>query len=149
MSVFRQPIEVRWVDCDANQHVRHSAYADFCTHARIEWLRASGFGFDQFQQNAFGPVIFKESTEYFKEVRMSERLQIEVRIAALAIDGSRFSIRHEIFKEDGRLAARHEVSGAWLDLCARKLMAPPPALQAIFAELGRTDDFVEVPLKQP
>ncbi|MGQ5524158.1 acyl-CoA thioesterase [Chitinimonas sp. PSY-7] len=148
MSVFRQTIEVRWVDCDANQHVRHSAYADFCTHARIEWLRAAGFGFEQFQQNGFGPVIFKESTEYFKELKMSERVLVEVRAAALATDGSRFTIRHEMLKEDGRLAARHEISGAWFDLRARKLMVPPPNLQAIFAELARTDDFAEIPLKQ-
>ncbi|WP_414648539.1 acyl-CoA thioesterase, partial [Chitinimonas sp.] len=43
MEVFRHTVEVRWADCDANQHVRHSAYADFCTHARIEWLRLHGF----------------------------------------------------------------------------------------------------------
>ncbi|QDQ24878.1 acyl-CoA thioesterase [Chitinimonas arctica] len=147
MTTFRKSLEVRWSDCDANQHVRHSAYADFCTHARIEWLLANGFGFDQFQQHAFGPVIFKEWTEYLKEVKMSERLEIEVRIAALSSDGSRFAIRHDIFKEDGKLAARHEVSGAWLDLRARKLMAPPEQLQAIFAELAHTDDFAEIALK--
>ena len=147
METFRHAVEVRWADCDANQHVRHSAYADFCTHARIEWLRVHGFGFDQFQQHAFGPVIFKEWTEYFKEVKMSERLTVEVKIAALSADGSRFAIRHEIFKEDGRLAARHEVNGAWLDLRQRKLTLPPEALQAIFNNLDRTDDFAEIPLK--
>ncbi len=147
MTAFRHSLEVRWADCDANQHVRHSAYADFCTHARIEWLRAAGFGFEQFQRDAFGPVIFKESTEYFKELKMSERLTIAVQVAALSADGSRFSIRHDIYKEDGRLAARHEVSGAWLDLRARKLTAPPERLQAIFADLERTADFSTIALK--
>ncbi len=141
MENFRHLVEVRWADCDANHHVRHSAYADFCTHARIEWLKAHGFGFEQFQAQAFGPVIFKEWTEYFKEVRMSERLTIEVRIAGLSDDGSRFRIHHDVYKEDGRLAAKHEVSGAWLDLKARKLTLPPTALAEIFSGLARTDDF--------
>ncbi|WP_269530778.1 thioesterase family protein [Chitinimonas sp. BJYL2] len=141
MDSFRHTIEVRWADCDANQHVRHSAYADFCTHARIEWLRSHGFAYDQFQQRAFGPVIFKESTEYYKELKMSERVEIEVRVAALNADGSRFTIRHDLFKQDGRLAARHEINGAWFDLRERKLIPPPAELASIFAELARTDDF--------
>lgn len=149
METFRHTVEVRWADCDANQHVRHSAYADFCTHARIEWLRAHGFGFEQFQQQAFGPVIFKESTEYFKELKMSERLDVVVSIAGMSEDGSRFRIRHDMYKEDGRQAARHEVFGAWFDLRSRKLMAPPTALAEIFAKLGRTDDFEAIALKQP
>jgi acyl-CoA thioester hydrolase len=144
MESFRHTIEVRWADCDANHHVRHSAYADFCTHARIEWLRAHGFGFDQFQAQAFGPVIFKESTEYLKEVKMSERIEIAIRIAALAEDGSRYRIRHDILKQDGKLAARHEISGAWMDLRARKLMLPPAALASLFGALDRTEDFEAV-----
>lgn len=148
MRAFRHEIEVRWADCDANQHVRHSAYADFCTHARIEWLRANGFGFAQFQQQQFGPVIFKESTEYFKEVRMSERLSIALCMAAMADDASRFSIRHDLYRTDGQLAARHEVSGAWLDLVERKLRLPPPALQAVFAGLVHSADFVTIESKR-
>ncbi|MBL8509396.1 acyl-CoA thioesterase [Chitinimonas sp. JJ19] len=149
METFRHTVEVRWSDCDANQHVRHSAYADFCTHARIEWLKLHGFGFEQFQQHAFGPVIFKEWTEYLKEVKMSERLTIEVRIAGLSQDSSRFAIRHDLYKADGKLAARHEVNGAWLDLKARKLMPPPADLHSIFSQLAHTEDFTEIPLKQP
>jgi acyl-CoA thioester hydrolase len=147
MEMFRLTVDVRWADCDANQHVRHSAYADFCTHARISWLKAHGFSFEQFQQHAFGPVIFKEWTEYLKEVKMSEQLTIAVFIAGLSDDGSRFRILHEIYKEDGRLAARHEVSGAWFDLRSRKLIAPPAALADIFAQLARTADFEQIPLK--
>ncbi|NHR08645.1 acyl-CoA thioesterase [Chromobacterium haemolyticum] len=141
MEPFCHPLEVRWSDCDANQHVRHTAYADFCTHARIEWLRGQGFGFEQFQALGFGPVIFKEWTEYFKELRLSERIHVRLAIAGLSQDGKRFCIRHEIYKEDGRLAARHEVSGSWIDLTLRKLTAPPPELSAIFAWAERTDDF--------
>jgi acyl-CoA thioester hydrolase len=33
-AIFTQTVEVRWSDLDANQHMRHSAYADLCTQAQ-------------------------------------------------------------------------------------------------------------------
>ena len=60
-------------------------------------------------------------------------------------DGSRFLLRHEIFRADGKLAARVTSAGGWLDLNARKLMAPPPQLLAAMNSLEHTADFVELP----
>jgi len=78
---------------------------------------------------------------------MSERVAIELRIAGLSEDGSRFRIRHDLYKEDGRHAAAHEVTGAWFDMKTRKLMQPPAALAEIFRNLTHSDDFAEIPLK--
>lgn len=140
MEPFCHPLEVRWSDCDANQHVRHTAYADFCTHARIEWLRGQGFGFEQFQAQGFGPVIFKEWTEYFKELRLSERIHVRLAIAGLSQDSKRFCIRHEIYK--GR---RPPGGAADQQLMDRPDTAQadhlPPELGAIFAWAERTEDF--------
>jgi 8-oxo-dGTP pyrophosphatase MutT (NUDIX family) len=36
-------------------------------------------------------------------------------------------------------------TGGWLDLRARKLVAPPPELLAIFAQVPRAPEFVELP----
>ena len=36
MSRYHKQVEVRWSDIDANQHMRHSAYADLCTHTRTD-----------------------------------------------------------------------------------------------------------------
>jgi acyl-CoA thioester hydrolase len=141
MKTCRHVVEVRWSDCDMNGHVRHNAYADFCTHARIQWLRSQGFGFDTLVEQQFGPVIFKEWTEYVKEAKLSEHVAVVVRMAGLSEDGSRFRIHHEVYREDGRLAARHGIDGAWLNLATRKLMPPPKALADIFADLERTPGF--------
>jgi acyl-CoA thioester hydrolase len=54
-------------------------------------------------------------------------------------------LRHEIHRSDGKLAARVTSAGGWLDLAARKLIAPPPALLAAMNLLDRTADFVELP----
>ena len=66
-------------------------------------------------------------------------------LAGHSIDGSRFLLRHEIFRSDGKLAARVTSAGGWLDLAARKLIAPPPALLDAMNLLERTSDFVELP----
>jgi acyl-CoA thioester hydrolase len=36
-------------------------------------------------------------------------------------------------------------TGGWLDLRARKLVAPPPALLAVFAMVPRAPGFVDLP----
>lgn len=145
MSTFHKSVEIRWADIDANQHMRHSAYADLCTHARIEWLAENGFTFADFANYALGPVLFKEQTEYFREATLGERLDIDVTLAAMSEDGRRWCIRQHLHKANDVLAARHEVHGAWLDLKQRKLTAPPPELLAVFEALPRTEDFQLLP----
>jgi len=43
------------------------------------------------------------------------------------------------------LSARVTSTGGWLDLDARKLIAPPPALLAAMNSLEKTSDFVVLP----
>ncbi|WP_174873131.1 acyl-CoA thioesterase [Vogesella oryzae] len=145
MTVFDKEVEIRWADIDANQHLRHSAYADLCAHSRIEWLQAAGFGPQQFKALAFGPVLFRESTEYRREIHLGERITIRLSLAAASPDNGRWTFRHELYKPDGQLAAIHEVTGAWMDLAARKLIPPPAALQSLLAELAHSADFVALP----
>ena len=66
-------------------------------------------------------------------------------LAGHADDGTRFLLRHEIFRPDGKLSARVTSAGGWLDLNERKLIAPPPALLAAMNLLERTSDFVVLP----
>lgn len=147
MSIFSKTVEIRWADIDANQHLRHSAYADLCAHSRIEWLQDAGFGPEAFQRLGFGPVLFRESTEYRREVHLGERITIRLSLAAASPDNGRWTFRHELYKPDGQLAAIHEVTGAWMSLAARKLIPPPGELQPLLADLAHSSDFV--PLPQP
>jgi acyl-CoA thioester hydrolase len=63
----------------------------------------------------------------------------------MAPDGSRFVIRNDLLREDGKLCARVTSVVGWLDLVARKLVAPPEALLAAVRSADRTSDFVELP----
>ena len=148
MSRYHKQVEIRWSDIDANQHMRHTAYADLCTHTRLEWLQDAGFGADRFFQLGFGPVIFKETTEYLREVKLGMRLDIDVVLVAASADHQRGVLRQQMVRDDGKLAAHYEVAGAWLDLSTRKLTTPPAELQAIFDDMPRSEDYHELPLSR-
>ena len=69
-ALYQKEFEVRWADCDANQHMRHSAYADLCAHARVGFMNQIGMTAEWLKEQGLGPVLFKEQTEYFRELFM-------------------------------------------------------------------------------
>jgi acyl-CoA thioester hydrolase len=72
-------------------------------------------------------------------------LTVTLGLAGMSQDGSRWLLRSDIYRADGKLAARITSAGGWLDLTARKLVAPPPTLLAAWQSLYQTDDFQELP----
>ncbi len=136
--------KVMWSHLDANMHMRHSAYADFAAQARIEALAELGLDLKTFQRLHIGPILFKEETTYLREVGINEELTVTTALTKSRKDGSRWAIRHEIFKTDGVKAAVILVEGAWIDTLKRKLATLPDDLAEHFAHLPRTADFEEI-----
>ena len=54
-------------------------------------------------------------------------------------------VENEIWLASGERAACVRSTGGWLDLRARKLVAPPPALFEAFRQVPRHPDFTELP----
>ena len=77
-----------------------------------------------------GPVVMKDEIAYFKEVMLLEEITVTLGVAGLSADG--------------KLAARVTSTGGWLDLAARKLIAPPANLLATWQALGKTENFQEL-----
>jgi acyl-CoA thioester hydrolase len=100
---------------------------------------------EEFLRLRIGPVVMKDELEYFKEVGLLQEITITYAIAGHSDDGSRFLLRHEIYRADGKLSARVTSAGGWLDLNERRLIAPPPQLIAAMNSLERTSDFVVLP----
>ncbi len=99
------------------------------------FLAEHGFPMSEFRRLQVGPVVRKDEVEYFKEVGLQEKIRITYALAGHADDGSRFLLRHEIFRADGKLAARVTSTGGWMHLVERKLIAPPPDLLAAMNSL--------------
>lgn len=134
---------VIWAQVDANMHLRHSAYADFAAQARIAWLNALGLDFSTFQRLKMGPILFREELQYLREVGINDTVTIHSVLTKARQDGSRWSIRHELYRGDGVKAAIILVDGAWIDVVQRKLAPLPEALAAKFMQLPKADDFVQ------
>lgn len=136
--------KVMWSHLDANMHMRHSAYADFAAQARIVVLDRLGLDLKAFQHLRIGPILFREELTYLREVGINEHLKVTVELTKSRPDGSRWSIRHEVFREDGVKAAVINVDGAWLDLGKRKLTGLTDELIEQFNRLNRSDDYEEI-----
>jgi acyl-CoA thioester hydrolase len=94
-----------------------------------------------------GPVVKKEELEYFREIGLHETVTVTYAVLAMSADGARFVVENEIWSAKGERAATVRSTGGWLDLRARKLVAPPPALLAVFAQVPRVPDFAELPAR--
>lgn len=139
--MYEKTFVAGWGDMDFNSHMRNTAYLDKSADIRMMFFAENGFPMAEFMYLRIGPVIMKDEVEYFKEVPLLETLKVTLNQAGLSEDGSRFLIRNEIYRNDGKLAARVTTAGGWLDLAARKLIVPPQALFQAMQSLPKTDDF--------
>ena len=130
---------------DFNAHMRNTSFLDRSADVRMMFFAEQQFSTDEFIRLKIGPVIMKDEAEYFKEVRLLDTLRATLALAGLASDGSRWLMRNEFWRPDGKLAARVTSSGGWLDLVARKLVVPPAPLLDSMRSLEHTDDFMELP----
>ena len=143
--MYTKTLYAGWADMDFNSHMRNTAYLNKAADVRQMFLMEHGFPVEEFMRLRIGPVVMKDELEYFKEVGLQQKIDVNYALAGHSVDGSRFLLRHEIFRPDGKLAARVTSAGGWLDLNARKLIAPPPALFDAMNLLDRTSDFIELP----
>jgi acyl-CoA thioester hydrolase len=143
--MYKKKFLAGWSDMDANAHMKNTAYLDKTADVRQLFLKDHGFPAEEFVRLGLGPVMMKDEVEYFKEVRLLEEISVDYALAGSSLDGSRFLLRHQIFRQDGKLAARVTSTGGYLSLAERRLIAPPPALFSAMESLDRTADFVVLP----
>ncbi len=147
MNVFYEG-QVLWAQIDANQHMRHSAYADFAAQARLTMMESLGlkpatlYGFN------IGPVLFREEMFYLREIGVNDYVKVTCEVTKARSDGSRWSIRHELYRGDGVKAAIIVADGAWIDMQKRKLTLLPDILSKMFLAAPRSEDYIEEAAKQ-
>lgn len=143
--MYSKKMVAGWGDMDFNSHMKNTAFLDKSADVRMMFFAESGFPVAEFLRLKLGPVIMKDEVEYQREVALLEEITVTLAIAGLSQDGSRFLLRNEIFRSDGKLSARVTSAGGWLDLKARKLVRPPEALLAALRALPQTADFLPLP----
>ena len=144
-ETFSRVFPVGWADMDSNAHMRNTAYLDRSADVRMMYFEAHGFPIGEFERLRIGPVVRRDELEYYREMRLLEKVTVSLKLAGMSPDGARFRLRNEFFREDGRMVARVTSIGGWLDLNQRKLTTPPPKVAELFGSLERTDDFEDLP----
>ena len=134
-----------WADMDANAHMANFAYLNKCVDARMSFFKQHGFAVTDFAKRRIGPVLRRDELEYHREVGLLEPITVTLALAGIAPDGSRFRLVNEVLKEGGVLAARVRCEGGWMDLAARKLIAPPDDLREALAAMPRAAEFEVLP----
>ena len=144
MSKFEKKFEVKWADVDPNNHLRNTVYVDYTDHVRFSYFDSQGLDYQTIRKMGIGPIFFKVTTTFYKEVLLHETVTVNLKLAHLAKDGSRWAFEHEVFKENGQVAALVEVQGAFLNLKTRKLALPTPEMNEAVLKLERSEKFQEV-----
>lgn len=141
MEAYIQPLDIRWADLDPNLHLRHSVYYDYGAFCRISFLNSQGLTPSFMVEHSIGPILFREESVFRKEVRLGDTLQINLQLASASPNYSRWTIKHNIIKNENVLAAVLTVDGAWIDITRRKLATPPAQVLSTFEAMPRTADF--------
>ena len=144
---FTVNFTTRWADFDANVHMRHTAYNDYCAEARLRFFNKFGITIHDFTKEKVGPILFEENTKFLKEIHLGEDISVSLKISGLSGKGERWKVQHEVYNSKGDLSAIINVYGAWLDLVKRKLTVPPEKFQHIFNEAEKTEDYELIKLK--
>lgn len=134
-----------WGVMDSNAHMANTAYLDFAADSRFNYFKENGFPGSEFARRGIGPVVRKDEIEYYREFRLLDTVTVELRLAGLSEDGSRFRLANLFYTEDGKLAAVIKSTGGWLDLKSRSLIRPPSELLELIRALSKTDDFEPLP----
>lgn len=146
---FKIKFHTKWADFDANKHMRHTAYNDYAAECRVRFLTENGFGIRRFEKDNIGPILFKEETNFFREIKLGEDITVELFLGGMSKNGERFKMFHKIFREDGILAADVKIYAAWLDLNKRKLITPPTDLvEKTLNNLEKVENFEEIQFKR-
>ena len=138
---FEREFQVAWEHLDANGHAANTSYMQLAVNTRFLYLASKGFTPAEFARHRLGPVVRRDEIDYFREVRLLEAVCVNLLLAGVSEDNSRFRLVNEIRRLDGELAARVCSLGGWFDLAARRLAAPPPALADAIRDIERTRDF--------
>ncbi|MDB5203608.1 MAG: thioesterase [Ferruginibacter sp.] len=141
MNSFEKIIQVRWSDLDPNFHVLHSKYYDFGAYCRMAFLVENGLTPAVMQEHAIGPILFREECIFKRELTFGDDVLINVQLVTARTDYSRWSMKHEIWKNKETLSAIINIDGAWIDTRLRKLANPPAVVQELFQSAPKADGY--------
>lgn len=146
---YSKSFEIRWSDLDPNFHVRHSVYYDFGAFVRMNFLTDHGLTPAILQQHNIGPILFREECLFKREIHFGDVVSINVALKKSSTTYSRWTMQHEIIKNQDIIAAIITIEGAWIDTAKRKLTIPSSLVAPTLDQMPRAKDFEWIDKKSP
>ena len=92
-------------------------------------------------QQQIGLIIFREEAVFKKEIYFGDTVHIYILLDKSNADYSRWTMKHEIYKNNDLLEAIITNDGAWLNTSLRKLAKPGEICVAAFKLITKTSRF--------
>lgn len=124
--LIRAPIEVRWRDLDAFNHVNNATYLTYLEQARLVWLKqVPGTWFDEHAM----PVLATSEINYRRPIGWPADIVVELTCERLG--KSSITIGHRIIdaNDDDLLYSDGRVVMVWVDPTAGKSVPLPDAIR--------------------
>ncbi len=128
--LVRFPLDVRWGDLDAFNHVNNAAFLVYTQEARLAWLAGvEGAWFDETMM----PVVAAAQMNYRRQLAWPARIVVE--LSTRRIGNSSVTITHRIVSaaDTDSVYADGEVVMVWIDPASGRSVPLPAAIRAACA----------------
>ncbi|NUO77312.1 acyl-CoA thioesterase [Lysobacter sp. 5GHs7-4] len=126
--LFRMPLELRWRDLDAFNHVNNSNFLTYLEESRIRWFDSWG---GEWVSDAIAPLLAAVQLNYRLPIPYPSKVAVE--LYAQRVGSTSMTIGHRIVSEDGQaLYCDGHVVVVWIDRASgRPVPLPAAVLEAI------------------
>ncbi|MES2669024.1 MAG: thioesterase family protein [Pseudomonadota bacterium] len=133
--LFRMPIDLRWRDLDAFNHVNNANFMTYVEEARIRWFESAG---NDWLSNGRIPLLAAVQMNYRLPIPYPVRVFVE--LLTERVGNSSLTLGHRIVGEDDRLYADGHSVLVWIEMASGRPVPLPDAVRAA-AEMIRGDSL--------
>jgi acyl-CoA thioester hydrolase len=123
--LFRMPIDLRWRDLDAFNHVNNANFMTYVEEARIRWFETTGA---DWMSSGRIPLLAAVQMNYRLPIPYPARVFVE--LFTERAGNTSLSLGHRILGEDGRLYADGHSVLVWIELANGRPVPLPDAVRA-------------------
>ncbi len=125
--LIRLPIELRWRDLDAFNHVNNSNFMTYLEEARIRWFDSLG---EPWLTDTVAPLLAAVQMNYRVPIPYPARVVVE--LLADRVGTTSVTLGHRIASEDGAIVhADGHVVIVWIDRASGRPTALPDAVRRV------------------
>ena len=128
--LFRMPLDLRWRDLDAFNHVNNANFMTYVEEARIRWFESAISGW---ATDVHAPLLAAVQMNYRLPIPYPAHVFVE--LFAQRIGNTSLTLGHRIVDESGRLHADGHSVLVWIERTGGRPVPLPDAVRAA-AEMG-------------